>query len=80
MWRFMDIIYQIIIYVIVILFVGLYLAYVIDRSAGDVDRIIIARRSILKDLTKIAEDVEENNRLLAEIIEYRKRRCEYVRK
>lgn len=76
----MDLIYQILIYAIVILFVGFYIAYIIDKNHENANRIIIARESILKDLTKIAEDVEENNRLLAKIIEYRKRRYEYVRR
>ena len=76
----MDMIYQIIIYAIGILFVGFYIAYIIYRSHENANRIVIARESILKDLTKIADDIEENNRLLAKIIEYRKRRYEYVRR
>lgn len=75
---------EIIIYAVIILFVGFYVAYIIDRSHEDVNRIIIARRSILKDLTRVAELVEENNRILARIIEHKKedikRRYEDVRK
>ena len=75
---------EIIIYAVIILFVGFYVAYIIDRSHEDVNRIIIARRSILKDLTRVTELVEENNRILARIIEHKKedikRRYEDVRK
>lgn len=63
---------EIIIYAIIIICIGFYIGYIIDRSHNDAKRVIIARRSILEDLTIIAEHVEENNRLLAKIIEYRK--------
>ena len=66
----MDTIYYIlaiIIYVTIIIGMGFYIASIIYRHNDDIDRIIIARKSIIEDLTKIAEDIEENNRLLARI-------------
>ena len=65
-------IYQIIIYTIVILFTGFYVGSIIDRSHEDAKRSVIARKSILEDLTRIAEMIEENNRLLVRVIERRK--------
>jgi short subunit fatty acids transporter len=79
----MDTIYymlEIVIYAAMILFAGFYIAYMIDNHHDDMKRIIIARRSILKDLTIIAESVDENNRLLAKIIKNKKRRYEDARK
>ncbi len=61
----------ILIYATIILSIGLYIAHIIFRHHDDVDRIIMARKSILEDLAKIAEDVEENNRILKKIIDYR---------
>jgi len=55
------------IYAAIIIGIGLYIASIIYRHNDDIDRIIIARKSIIEDLTKIAEDIEENNRLLARI-------------
>lgn len=65
------------IYAIIVLGIGLYIGYIIYRSHEDSERVIIARRSILKDLTRIADEIEENNRLLAKIIGYRKAFVEY---
>ncbi len=59
---------NIIIYVTIIIGIGFYIAGIIYRHNDDIDRIIRARKSIIEDLTKIAEDIEENNRLLAKII------------
>jgi len=73
-------IYQIIIYTIAILFTGFYIGYIIYRIHEDAKRIIIARESILRDFTVIAENVEKNNRLLVEIIERKRRRYEDARK
>lgn len=86
--RFMDTVYytilKIVIYALVILCIGFYIGYVIYRSHQDADRVVIAYDSIAKDLTRIAELVEEHNMLLAKIIDHRKeivkRRYEYVRK
>jgi len=66
----MDTIYYtltIMIYAAIIIGIGLYIARIIYNHNNDVDRIIRARKSIIEDLTKIAEDIEENNRLLAKI-------------
>ena len=68
----MDTIYYIIIYAIIILFIGLYIGYIIDRGHEDAKRVVIAYHSIVEDLTRTAELVEEHNRLLVRIIEYRK--------
>lgn len=67
----MDTIYYILtimIYVAIIIGIGFYIARIIYRQNDNVDRIIRARKSIIEDLTKIAEDIEENNRLLAKTI------------
>jgi hypothetical protein len=56
------------IYVTIIMGIGFYIASIIYRHNDDVDRIIRARKSIIEDLAKIAENIEENNRLLAKII------------
>lgn len=72
------------IYVIIILCIGFYLASIIDSHHNNVERAVIASKSILEDLTRIAELVEENNRMLARVIEHKKedmkRRYEDVRK
>jgi amino acid transporter len=71
---YMDAMYYIlgiVTYAIIIMCIGFYIGYIIDRSHEDVKRTVIAQRSIVEDLTRIAELVEEHNRLLAKIIEYR---------
>jgi amino acid permease len=62
----------IVIYAMIILCIGFYIGYVIYRSHEDAKKVTMAYGSIAEDLTRIAELVEEHNRLLARIIEYRK--------
>ena len=74
-WRSMDNIYlllEIMIYVIVILCIGFCVAYIIVRGNKDIERVIIARNSILEDLARIEEMVEQNNRTLVRIIDRKK--------
>lgn len=58
---------MIVIYVTIIIGIGFYVARIIYNHNNDVERIIRARKSIIEDLTTIAETIEENNRLLAKI-------------
>lgn len=71
----MDTLYlilEIMIYEIIILCIGFYVAYIIVRGNKDVERAIKARNSILEDLVRIAELVEQNNKTLSRIIERKK--------
>ena len=61
----------IVIYAMIILFIGFYIGYIVDRSHEDAKKVVIAQRSMVEDLTRIAELVEEHNRLLARMIEHR---------
>lgn len=60
------------IYATIILCIGFYVAYIIVKGNEDVERVIIARKSILEDLARVAELVEQNNRTLARIIDRKK--------
>lgn len=71
----MDTLYlilEIMIYATIILCIGFYVAYIIVKGNEDVERVIIARKSILEDLARVAELVEQNNRTLARIIDRKK--------
>ena len=70
---------SIVIYAAIILGIGFYLAYIIYRHHDDMDRIIKARKSIIEDLTKLAEDIEENNRLLENIMIKRNKIIKIIR-
>lgn len=75
---------EIVIYATIIMCMGFYIGYIIYNHHDNMKKVVIAHDSIVKDLTRIAELVDEHNRLLAKIIEYRKeiikRRYEYVGK
>ena len=69
----------ILIYAAIILGIGFYIAYIIYRHNDDVDRIIRACKSIIEDFTKIAECVEQNNRLFANVMEKRDKVIKIIR-
>lgn len=58
----------IILYAIIVISVGFYIAYIIDRHHDNLDRFQIARVSIIEDLTIITEQIDESNKLLEKYI------------
>lgn len=63
---------SIVLYATIVICVGFYIAYIIDRHHDNLDRFQRARISIIKDLTIIAEQIEENNKLLAKYVRLRR--------
>lgn len=53
--------------------IGFYIAYIIDSHHKNLKRFQIAHASIIEDLTIIAENIEEHNRLLEEIMDKKRR-------
>ena len=53
--------------------IGFYIAYIIDSHHKNLKRSQIVHASIIEDLTIIAENIEEHNRLLEKIIDEKRR-------
>lgn len=71
-WRCMSTVYYILeiaICAIIIMCIGFYIAYIIDSHHKNLNRFQIASAYIIEDLTIIAEQIEEHNRLLKKIID-----------